>query len=159
MPLWRADVHGYFPLPKGPKFIAANHTLASDPFHLPLALDEKPSFMMRHGLFDLPLIGGLLKLAGQIPVKRNSTQSLDCLSPACDTLTGGETIVIFPEGELVPPGKRMRAKTGVVHMALEAGLTIIPLGMCVAPQHVAKFDMRGRDVNAQACGKSLGSVT
>lgn len=136
-----AEVHGCIPLPKGPKIIAANHTLASDAFHLPLVLDEKPYFMMQHNLFDLPLVGRLLKLAGQIPVKRNSGQSTDCLAPAYKALAEGKTIVIFPEGELVPPGRRVRAKTGVVHMALKAGVPIIPLGMYVPPQNVLKLSL------------------
>jgi len=136
-----AAVRGHFPLPKGPKIIAANHTLASDPFHLPLVLEEKPYFMMQHNLFDLPMVGKLLKLAGQIPVKRNSTQSTECLTLAYQALSEGRTIVIFPEGELVPPGKRVRAKTGVVHMAMEAGVPIIPLGMYVAPQNMAEFSI------------------
>ena len=144
-----AAVHGHFPLPKGPKIIAANHTLASDPFHLPLVLGEKPHFMMQHNLFDLPVVGRLLKLAGQIPVKRNSTQSLDCLAPAYQALAEGKTIVIFPEGELVPPGKRVRAKTGVVHMAMEAGVPIIPLGMYVAPQNRTEFS-----IHWQGCQRS-----
>lgn len=144
-----AVVHGHFPLPKGPKIIAANHTIASDPLHLPLVLEEKPYFMMQHNLFDLPVIGQLLKLAGQIPVKRNSAQSTDCLAPACQALAEGRTIVIFPEGELVPLGKRVRARTGVVHMALKAGVPIIPLGMYVPSQNVAKFN-----IHWQGCKRS-----
>jgi len=31
-----AEISGHYPLPKGSKIIAANHTLASDAFHLPL---------------------------------------------------------------------------------------------------------------------------
>jgi len=155
----RAEISGYFPLPKGPKIIAANHTLASDAFHLPLVLDEKPYFMMQHNLFDLPLFGPLLKLAGQIPVERNGTRATDCLSHAYGVLAEGKTIVIFPEGELVPPGKRIRAKTGVVHMALEAGVPIIPLGMYVAPQNVMKFSTRWQGCNRsglwQVSGKCL----
>jgi len=70
------------PLPKGPKIIAANHTLASDAFHLPLVLAEKPYFLMQHDLFDLPVADSLLKLAGQIPIQQNTTQSKDSLSLA-----------------------------------------------------------------------------
>ena len=144
-----AEVSGHFPLPSGPKIIAANHTLASDPFHLPLVLAEKPHFMMQHDLFDLPWVGQLLKLAGQIPVKKNSPQSKDALPLAYSALAEGKTIVIFPEGELVPPGKRVRAKTGVIRMALETGVPIIPLGMYVPPQHVMNWN-----IHWQGCRRS-----
>jgi len=137
----RAEIRGHFPLPEGPKIIAANHTLASDAFHLPLVLDEKPYFLMQHDLFDIPVIGSLLKLAGQIPVKQNSTESKDSLLLAYHALRERKTIVIFPEGELVPPGKRVRAKTGVVRMALETGAPIIPLGMYVPTQNVMEWSL------------------
>ena len=64
----------YYLLPKGPRIIAMNHT--------PLVLDEITYFMMQHNLFYLPLVGPLLKLSGQIPVKRDSTQSRDSLTHA-----------------------------------------------------------------------------
>ena len=135
----KAEVHGYFPLPKGPKLIAANHTLASDAFHLPLILDETIYFLLQHDLFDLPCVGKLLKQAGQIPVHRNSLQSGDSLSGAYTALTEGKTIVIFPEGKLVPPGKRIHAKTGAVRLALKTGAPIIPLGMYVPPQNTLEL--------------------
>ena len=135
----KAEVHGCFPLPKGPKIIAANHTLASDSFHLPLILDETICFLLQDGLFDLPFAGTLLKLAGQIPVQQNHLQSSDSLTGAHTALIEGKTIVIFPEGELVPPGKRIRGRTGAVRLALKTGVPIIPLGMYVPPQNTLEL--------------------
>jgi len=135
----KAEVHGCFPLPKGPKIIAANHTLASDAFHLPLILDETACFLLQNNLFDLPLIGTLLKLAGQIPAQQNSLQCRGSIISAQAALTEGKTIVIFPEGELVPPGKRIRARTGTVRLALKANVPIIPLGMYVPPQNTLEL--------------------
>jgi len=135
----KAEIHGCFPLPKGPKIIAANHTIASDAFHLPLILDEKAYFLLQNDLFDLPLVGTLLKLAGQIPARQNSLQCKDVITSARAALIEGKTIVIFPEGELVPPGKRIQARTGTVRLALKADVPIIPLGMYVPPQNTLEL--------------------
>ena len=135
----KVEVHGCFPLPKGPKIIAANHTLASDAFHLPLILDETTCFVLQNDLFDLPLVGPLLKLAGQIPVQPNSLQCRDSIASAHAALIAGKTIVIFPEGELVPPGKRIQGRTGAVRLALKANVPIIPLGMYVPPQNTLEL--------------------
>ena len=91
--------------------------------------------------FRSPAVGPLLKLSRQIPVKRNSAQSADCLSHVCRALAEGKTIIIFPEGELAPPGQRVRAKTGVVRIALGAGVLVIPLGMYVPPQNVMQLSV------------------
>jgi len=138
------EIHGRFPLLDGPKIIAANHTLASDPFHLPLILSETPCFLLQADLFNLPIIGNLLKLAGQIPVQPNNLPRWDSLTIAQHSLAQGKTIVIFPEGELVPPGKRIRARTGAVRLAIKAGVPIIPLGIYVPPENIWEMTITRR---------------
>jgi len=135
----KAEIHGYFPLPKGPKIIVANHTLASDAFHLPLILNETTCFLLQNDLFDLPFVGRLLKLAGQIPAQQHSFRSRDSITCAQAALKAGKTIIIFPEGELVPPGKRIRGKTGTIRLALKADVPIIPLGIYVPSQNTLEL--------------------
>jgi 1-acyl-sn-glycerol-3-phosphate acyltransferase len=43
-------VSGNYQLPPGPKIIAANHTVGSDPLFLPLGLDENPHILFQDGL-------------------------------------------------------------------------------------------------------------
>jgi 1-acyl-sn-glycerol-3-phosphate acyltransferase len=80
-----------------------------------------------------------LKRAGQIPVERNTLQASVSLTTAQNALAKGKTVVIFPEGELVSPGKRVRTRTGAVRVALQAGVPIIPLGIYVAPYNAFKL--------------------
>jgi 1-acyl-sn-glycerol-3-phosphate acyltransferase len=151
-------VNGYYPLPHGPKIIAINHTDGCDPLLLPLLLDEKPYFLLQNGLFKIPLIGRLLKQAGQIPVYRETERARDAYEQACELLRQGKTIVIFPEGKQVPAGERIRAKTGTVRMSLQTGAPIVPLGLYVPPENLVnvKFNFQGRKCYGlwQASGKS-----
>ena len=64
----KQNVSGAFPLPRGPKIIAANHPNATDSFHLVPVLEETPRFMMCSALFSKPIIGWLLNQARQIEV-------------------------------------------------------------------------------------------
>ena len=137
----KSQVHGYFPLPAGPKIIAANHTIASDAFQLPLVVKEKLHFLAQANLFTLPILGQLIRQAGQIPVEHGNNKGCLALKKACRLLRDGKTIVIFPEGRLVPPGERIPARTGVIRMALQTGAPIIPLGMYVHPQNITAFSI------------------
>ena len=133
------SVSGNHQLPPGPKIIAANHTVGSDPLFLPLGLNENPHILFQDGLFKIPVFGWFLKQCDQIPVERNSENAKKALEKACELLREGKTVSIFPEGQLVPVGERIHAKTGVIRMALATGAPIIPLGIYVTEKDVVKI--------------------
>lgn len=132
----KPQVHGNFPLPSGPKIIAANHTLASDVFQIPLVIEERVHFLAQANLFTLPILGRLIEGAGQIPVDHGDNKGRTALKHACRALRDGKTLVIFPEGRLVSPGERIPARSGVIRMALQTGAPIIPLGIYVPPENI-----------------------
>ena len=129
----KCNISGAYPLPNGPKIIAANHPNATDSFHLVPVLDETPRFLMRSKLFSKPLIGWLLNQAGQIEVNNKGRRAFEL---ACTLLRSGQTIVIYPEGRLNPMYEKMKVKSGAVRISLAAGVPIIPLGIYVPPEHV-----------------------
>jgi 1-acyl-sn-glycerol-3-phosphate acyltransferase len=130
------DVKGHTSLPRGPKIIAMNHTPGCDPLYLPFVLKETPHFLLQDGLFTVPIIGWMLKESEQIPVYRGTERAKDAKEQACSLLREGKTIAIFPEGKDVPAGQRIPAKTGVIRMAIETGVSIIPLGLYSPPQYL-----------------------
>ncbi len=136
---------GHYQLAKGPKIIAMNHSVGCDPLHLPFILKETPLFLLQDGLFEIPLIGWLLKETGQIPVYRGTDKAKEAMNQACSFLKEGKTLAIFPEGKCIPVGQRVAAKTGVIRMALETGVPIIPLGLYVSPKNLIplKFNWQG----------------
>lgn len=136
------DVKGSEVLPKGAKIIAMNHTPGCDPLYLPFTLDETPHFLLQDGLFRIPFIGRMLKESGQIPVYRGTDRAKEAREQACEILSAGGTIAIFPEGKDVEYGKRIPAKTGVVRMALETGTPIIPLGLYAPHQNLTRLNFQ-----------------
>ena len=131
----RYEVKGLESLPAGPKIIAINHTNVTDIVFLPLALSSIPRFVVQGDLFEVPVLGEILKGTGQIPV--NAGDRPKAFEQAHECLKQGETILIFPEGQLVPFGERVKAWTGTVRLALATGAPIIPLGIYADPQNVA----------------------
>ena len=133
-------VRGHTRLTAGPKIIAMNHTPGCDPLHLPFVLEETPHFLLQDGLFIIPGIGWLLRETGQIPVYRGTERAKDAKEQACALLRAGKTIAIFPEGQDVPLGQRIPAKTGVVRMSIETGVPIIPLGLYAPMQSLTSLN-------------------
>jgi len=124
----------------GPKIIIANHTYVTDAFVLPIIFTEKLHFLIQESTFHLPLIGRLLALADQIPVRLG--QGREALRAARERLRWGHVVVIFPEGRLNHGEGLRRAGSGAVWLALETGAPLLPLGIYVPPDFVWRIKAR-----------------
>lgn len=136
----RYEAKGLETLPDGPKIIAINHTNVTDIAFLPLTLSGIPRFVVQGDLFQVPVLGEILKGTGQIPVNPGNRHK--AFEQALELLRQGETILIFPEGQLVPFGERVKAWTGTVRLSLATGVPIIPLGIYADPQNVTALMIR-----------------
>ncbi len=126
---WQAGEH----LPTtGGVIIAANHTSYFDPLavaHFLYAHGRFPRFLAKAGLFANPLLGRVLRGAGQIPVYRHTSDAAGSLRDAAVAVRRGECVVFYPEGTVTrdPALWPMTGKTGVARLALSTGAPVIPL--------------------------------
>lgn len=122
------------PLPAGPKILAANHPTTTDPFLLPLLVNE-PIFIFVTGMaFEVPVLGALLERGGHIRVDNNLESRLHTLQQAVERLARGGNIGIFPEGSLSPePGAFCRPRSGAARIAMQSGAPVIPVGIHHSP--------------------------
>ncbi|MCP4003927.1 MAG: HAD-IB family hydrolase [bacterium] len=75
-----------------------------------------------------PVFGPLFGAAGVVFVDRaNSTKAIEALEPAVDALREGRSLVISPEGTRSPTPRLGRFKKGAFHMAMQAGVPIVPV--------------------------------
>src|SRR5690349_9283314 len=66
----------------------------------------------------------------QIPVDRSGgRKSLMALDSALPVLRDGHLLGIYPEGTRSPDGRLYRGRPGVARLALDAGATIVPVGL------------------------------
>jgi 1-acyl-sn-glycerol-3-phosphate acyltransferase len=116
--------------PKGSYVLAANHLSLMD---IPVVLATIPlqiRFFAKKGLFRIPLLGTHLKRAGHLPVVRGDPRaSVKILLDAAQRLRqDGITPLLFPEGGRAPAAMR-DFKEGAAHLAIKAGIPIVPVGL------------------------------
>lgn len=111
----------------------ANHVSQLDPLTLAHAIYDGgrrlPRYLAKAELFGLPVIGWVLRLGGQIPVRRGTRDAAASLRAAQAALAAGELVVIYPEGTCTrdPNGWPMAGKTGVARLALGCDVPVIPV--------------------------------
>jgi 1-acyl-sn-glycerol-3-phosphate acyltransferase len=115
----------------GPAIVACNHISYLDPLTNGEAVERagrRPRFLAKQELFRIPVVGTVLRGAGQIPVVRGSRDG-SSLDRAVAALEAGEVVVIYPEGTVTDrlDGLPMQGKTGVARLALRTGVPIVPM--------------------------------
>ena len=119
---------------QGGVIIALNHVSQVDTVlmaRLVWSSGRVPRFMIKAGVFGWPIIGYMMKGAGQIPVYRGTADAAQSLRDAVAALERGEAIVIYPEGTTTrdPDNWPMQAKTGLARLVLLSPDTpVVPIG-------------------------------
>jgi 1-acyl-sn-glycerol-3-phosphate acyltransferase len=80
--------------------------------------------------FSWRVIGPMIRYLGAFPVKLRSGPAKSTIVEALRSLRNGAALVIFPEGEReFADGKLHDFKNGAVHIALSAGVPILPVSI------------------------------
>ncbi len=112
--------------------LAANHISHLDPLtfaHFVYGYGRLVRFLAKAGLFDVPVVGAIVRDAGQIPVYRMTTDAVSAFRAAVAAVEKGECVVVYPEGTITrEPGMwPMRGKTGAARIALASDAPVIPI--------------------------------
>lgn len=126
-PLFRVHVEGYENIPLDDGYIiCANHKSNWDPIFLAIVFKRPIHFMGKKELFDVPLLGGLLRNVGVFPVDRDS-RDLKSLKHSINLIKEGKLIGIMPEGTRTKNIDRSNMKDGVAYVALKSDADILPV--------------------------------
>jgi 1-acyl-sn-glycerol-3-phosphate acyltransferase len=115
-----------------------------------------PRFMIKAPVFDWPVVGTIVRGAGQIPVHRGTSDAARSLQEAADAINRGEAVVIYPEGTTTkdPDNWPMLAKTGVARLVLLCpDVPVVPMGQWGA--HRGSFRPFRRRVSLASVGEPL----
>ncbi len=116
-------------IPKsGGVLLCPNHFSDADPAAVAVSLPRTAWFMAKAELFDVPVLGALIRLWHGFPVKRDSADR-SALRRAEELLKAGEVVVIFPEGGGNPEGKLQPLHPGALMVALRAKVPLIPVAL------------------------------
>lgn len=122
------NVKWHEPMPKGPKIITPNHPSTTDPFFVASLVSHQVYILINEKLFKVPVLGKYLRRSGHIPVVAGNGKV--AMEEAVQRLAQGDTIVIFPEGDLSPVnGGFCDPRTGAARLALMSGAPVIPIGI------------------------------
>ncbi|MFT3872725.1 MAG: lysophospholipid acyltransferase family protein [Nocardioides sp.] len=140
--IWRPTVRGLDNVPRtGPVILASNHLSFADSVVIPSIVPRRVAFLAKADYFTGTGIKGALSKAwfeslGMLPVDRDDTKSaLDSLDTALGVLADGGAFGIYPEGTRSRDGRLYRGRTGVAHLALTAGVPVVPVGL-IGTEHL-----------------------
>lgn len=140
------DIQGADRLTRAPGgiIVAVNHLSWFDPLVVAYTLwtaDRPPRFLAKEPMFRVPVIGRIIRGAGQIPVYRETADAASAIRDALSALARGECVVVYPEGTMTrdPDMWPMSAKTGAVRMALLSGAPLFPMAQWGAQEVMAPY--------------------
>jgi 1-acyl-sn-glycerol-3-phosphate acyltransferase len=138
--IWRPTVRGLENVPEtGGVILASNHLSFIDSVVIPVLVKRKVVFLAKSDYFTGPGVKGALSRAwfeglGMLPVDRDDAKAaLASLDVALEVLGRGEAFGLYPEGTRSRDGRLYRGRTGVAHLALTAGVPVVPVGLRGTP--------------------------
>jgi 1-acyl-sn-glycerol-3-phosphate acyltransferase len=106
----------------------SNHASNLDPPIITYLLGGRISIITKQELFKIPLFGRAMRAANFVPIDRaDSRAALKSVREAARVLQSGMAMLVFPEGTRSPDGKLLPFKNGSFHLALEAGVPVVPV--------------------------------
>jgi 1-acyl-sn-glycerol-3-phosphate acyltransferase len=110
--------------------IVANHESFCDILVLLAHLPMQVRFLAKRSVFRVPVLGWSIAAAGFVPVDREDrSRGTETVDAALQRLSGGRSVVIFPEETRTRNGALLPFKRGAAHLALRSGLPILPVAL------------------------------
>lgn len=113
-------------IPKeGAFLLCANHNSNMDPVLLAAGCKRQLTFMAKDELFHIFFLGRLIKALGAFPIKRGKGDAAAVMATLKIMKKGGATL-IFPEGKRMPRGERKTVNSGIIRLAMQSDVPIVP---------------------------------
>ncbi|MBO0721859.1 MAG: 1-acyl-sn-glycerol-3-phosphate acyltransferase [Blastocatellia bacterium] len=126
---FRTEYLGVEKVPEeGAMIVAPNHVSYLDPIWVSLPFARPLRYMTWDKMTGLPFLGWLMRAYGAFPVNIESPSGdRAALRQSLKHLRAGGGLMIFPEGGRTRDGKLMVFKPGVIRLAFDTGVPIVPV--------------------------------
>src|SRR5688572_17385058 len=139
----RLEISGAARVPQsGPVLLCANHANSLlDPVLVGIAARRPVRFLAKAPLFEVPVLGALIRALGMLPAYRGSDdarqvrRNLESLDTASQALIDGQAMGIFPEGKSHDAAQVETVRSGAARIAVGAaeggakGVQVVPVGI------------------------------
>ncbi len=127
--LVKVKVNGCENISKNTSYVfVANHQGAYDIFSIYGYLGHNFRWMMKKSLEKIPLVGFSCRVSGHIFVDNSSPSAVkNTMEEAEKRLSGGMSVVVFPEGSRTLDGRMHAFRRGAFTLAMEFGLPVVPI--------------------------------
>jgi 1-acyl-sn-glycerol-3-phosphate acyltransferase len=134
--------------PRRPYVVVANHESYADIF-LVSHLKWEMKWLAKDTIFKIPVMGWMMRMAGDVPINRGSRGSAQQALEACrDRLAKHVSIMVFPEGTRSRGDDLLPFKDGAFQLAISVGAPIIPVAIAGTRNAMAKGSFSFRRANA-----------
>ncbi len=128
-----------------PCIFIANHQSMVDIWAMLSFVPPNTRFVAKRELFRIPVFGWALATTGCIPINRESrSEAIRSLGLAGERIRGGRSVVLFPEGSRSRDGSLGPFKKGAFHLALQAGVPVVPVAITGSFESVPPRRLRVR---------------
>lgn len=122
---FRLRIYGLEHFRPGAAVIAANHSSFYDPPVLSISCPEEVHFLARGSLFDIPILGRLIRVLNSHPVARGASDT-QTFKEMLKLLSEGKKLILFPEGKRSLQGELQPLERGLGFLIQKAQCQVIP---------------------------------
>jgi len=140
----KVELQGEENMPSGPAVYMANHVSHFDVFAILGHLNVQFRWTVKKELYSIPLLGLAMRTLGYVMIDRSDHEkAVKSLKNAAERIRSGTSIFIFPEGTRSCDGKlQYPFKKGGFHLAIEAGVPVVPIAVLGSREVLPKHGMR-----------------
>lgn len=139
------DIH---PDPRRPYVFVANHSSSADAFLLAM-LPWEMKWLGKKSIFDIPLLGWQMRVAGDVEVERGNKESArEAMVQLRERLERKLSVLLFPEGTRSSDGSVGPFREGAFRLAIEAGVDVVPLAVSGTAESLPKRSITFRKTSA-----------
>lgn len=118
------DISNY----QGSFILASNHVSYLDPIILGIVIKRPINFITKKEIYDNPFFNFILKKVGAIPVDQKNINPVS-IKKSLTLLKKNHILGIFPEGTRSIDGTLLELNVGIIKIALQANVPIVPVGL------------------------------
>jgi 1-acyl-sn-glycerol-3-phosphate acyltransferase len=126
-----------------PQIFMSNHQSDFDIFVVLGFIPGQFRWIAKKELFKIPVFSGAMRNAGYIEIDRqNHEKAMKSLDIAAQKIREGKSVMTFPEGTRSKDGTIKPFKQGMFHLAIKAGVPIVPVCIIGAGAIMSRRSLR-----------------